>query len=497
MSQHFPALVIAAPLLAALIIAAAGWLNKKLCFPIAIAALALSLYFSIGILLQILQTQLISYRLGGWKPPYGIEFRIDHLNALILVLISAVAFLNLLAAKKKVEADFPDKIGAFYSLYVLFVTGLIGIVITGDAFNLYVLLEITALTGYALIGMGREHAPLASLNYVFMGTIGASFYLLGIGYLYLATGSLNMADLANLLPKIYDSNTVLFAFIFCLVGLFIKMALFPLHAWLPNAYTYSPSATSSLVAPLTTKVMIYVLIRISLFVFTPKYSFANPLISNTLVWLAVVAIVMGSVLALAQRSLTRMLTYIVVAEVGYMVGGFWLGNKDGMTGAILHIVNDAAMTLCLFLAAGSILYRMKSDKFEDLKGIVRKMPFTIAAFLIGSFSIIGVPPTCGFFSKWYLIKGGIAGNHWGFVVALLFSSLVNVIIFFRIIEIGYFEPISDSHHSDPHDKAQEPIKEAPLDMLIPLAIAAVSLVVLGLYTGDIVGNVIRFTLPTG
>ena len=491
MSQQLPALIIVVPLLAALFITAAGWLNNRLCFPIAFISLSISLYSAIVLLGMIVSTNnVIVYRLGGWAPPWGIAFNVDHLNGLVLIAVSAVALLNLIATKKNVEEDFPDKIGPFYSLYVLFVTGLLGILVTGDAFNLYVLLEIASLTGYALLGMGKDRAPLASLNYVFMGTIGASFYLLGIGYLYLVTGSLNMNDLAAILPGIYHSRVVLFAFIICMTGLFIKMALFPLHAWLPNAYTYAHSAATSLIAPLTTKVMIYVMIRITLFVFTPQFSFATLKISGAFVWLAAIAIIMGSFFALSKRSLKKMLTYIIVAEVGYMVGGFWLGNRLAITGAILHIINDALMTLCVFLAAGTILYQVKNDAFVNLKGLFRKMPFSMAAFVIGALSIIGVPPTCGFFSKWYLISGAIAAGHYGFVVALLFNSLVNVVLFFRIIEIGYFEPFTDHHGKDGTQ-----IMEAPLSMLIPLMVVAAGLIVLGIYTGDIVTHIIQFAIP--
>jgi len=491
MSQQLPALIIVVPLLSAFFITVAGWLNNRLCFPIAVISLSISLYSAVVLLSMIISTNnVIVYRLGGWPSPWGIVYNIDHLNGLVLIVVSAVALLNLIATKKNVEEDFPDKIGPFYSLYVLFVTGLLGILITGDAFNLYVLLEIASLTGYALIGMGKDRAPLASLNYVFMGTIGASFYLLGIGYLYLVTGSLNMKDLAAILPGIYHSKVVLFAFIICMTGLFIKMALFPLHAWLPNAYTYANSAASSLIAPLTTKVMIYVMIRIALFVFTPQFSFATLKISGAFVWLAAIAIIMGSCFALSKRSLKKMLTYIIVAEIGYMVGGFWLGNRLAITGAILHIINDALMTLCVFLAAGTILYQVKNDDFANLKGLFRKMPFSMAAFVIGALSIIGVPPTCGFFSKWYLISGAIAAGHYGFVVALLFNSLVNVVLFFRIIEIGYFEPFTDHHGKD-----DTQIMEAPLSMLVPLMVVAAGLIVLGIYTGDIVTHIIQFAIP--
>jgi len=235
------------------------------------------------------------------------------------------------------------------------------------------------------------------------------------------------------------------------------------------------------------------MIRICLSVFSPEFCFDTISLDTAFVWLAVVAIIMGSLLALAQKSLKKMLAYIVIAEVGYMVGGFWLGNRLAITGSILHIVNDAVMTLTIFLAAGSIIYKTGGDAFKDLQGLFRKMPFTMSAFVLGAISIIGVPPTCGFFSKWYLISGGIAAGHYGFVVALIFSSLVNVILFFKIFEIAYYEPFSD-HHG--HHEA-EPIREAPLGMLLPLLFTAVLLIVLGIFTGDIVTKIIQFAIPAG
>jgi multicomponent Na+:H+ antiporter subunit D len=494
MSQNYPALIVTVPLLAAFIISAAGWINKKLCFPIAVAAVAISTLSSIGLLFRVLNEGVVHYRLGGWAPPWGIAYYVDQLNGLVLCVVTVAALLNLIAAKKSIEQEYPEKIGPFYTLYVLFVTGMVGITVTGDAFNLYVLLEIASLTGYALIAMGdKDRAPLASLNYLYMGTIGACFYLLGVGYLYIATGSLNMVDIAHILPNLYQSKAVMGAFVICMVGVWIKMAFFPLHAWLPNAYTFAPSASSSLIAPLMTKVMIYVMIRLILTVFTPKFAFATLAVSDSIVWLACIAIVMGAIFALAQRDLKKMLTYIIVAEVGYMVGGAWLGNRSGMTGAILHIMNDALMTLCVFLVVGNIVYKVKGYAFDDLKGLFAKMPFTMGAFVVGALSIIGVPPTCGFFSKWYLISGAIQAGHYGFMVALIFSSLVNVILFFRVFEIGYYEPLSD-HHG--HDHPAEPMAEAPLTMLVPLYVVAASLIVVGLYTGNIVNLIIRFVIPS-
>ena len=175
-----------------------------------------------------------------------------------------------------------------------------------------------------------------------------------------------------------------------------------------------------------------------------------------------------------------------------MVGGAWLGNRAGMTGAILQIVNDALMTLCVFLVVGNIVYVVKGYAFEDLRGLFRKMPFTMGAFVIGALSIIGVPPTCGFFSKWYLITGAIDAGHYGFMAALLFSSLVSVVLFFRVIEIGYYEPFGE-HHG--HEQHAEKMVEAPLTMLVPLLIVAFGLILMGMYTGDIVGQIIQFAIP--
>ncbi|MCJ7601984.1 MAG: monovalent cation/H+ antiporter subunit D family protein, partial [Desulfobulbaceae bacterium] len=202
MREQYPAIIVVVPLLSALVISAAGWVNKRLCFPIAVAALGVAAFSSIGLLLRVMDEGVIVYQLGGWPPPMGIAYYVDHLNALVLVVVSIVAFLNVIAAKKSIEQEFPEKAAPFYTLYVLQVAGLLGIVVTGDAFNLYVLLEIAALTGYGLLAMGEERAPLAALNYLYMGTIGACFYLLGVGYLYIVTGSLNMVDIAVLLPPL-------------------------------------------------------------------------------------------------------------------------------------------------------------------------------------------------------------------------------------------------------------------------------------------------------
>jgi len=492
MNDDYPALLIVCPLLFAFLVSAMAWIRKGLCFPLAIAGSGLSAWFSIGLFADVLQNGAVQYRLGGWETPWGIGYHVDSLNGMVLMMVSVLAFFNLVATRKSVTAEFPDKEGAFYTLYLLFIVGLVGIVVTGDLFNLYVLLEVASLTGYALIALGGTRAPLAGLNYLFMGTIGGCFYLLGVGYLYIMTGSLNMSDVASLLPAIYSSPAIWVAFTFCLVGVAVKMAFFPLHGWLPNAYTCAPSAVSSLIAPLMTKVMVYVMIRLMISVFTLDFTFSVMKIGGPMVWLSTLAIVMGAALALAQKHLKRMLCYIIVSEIGYMIGGAWLGNAPGMTGAILHILNDALMTVCLFLAVGNIHFQINRLELDQLQGLFHRMPLTMACFVAAGLSIIGVPPTCGFFSKWYLITGALQAGHYGFVAALVFSSLVNVILFFRVIETGYFEGIDHGHG---HGSSPGPRAEAPAVMLAPLLILTFGLVAVGIYTGTIVTRVIDPLIP--
>ncbi len=524
-----PAIVIIIPLLASLLAAASGWINRKAPFPIAAIALFLSFISSVILLMQVVGTgTTIEYRMAGWAAPIGIVYIIDHLSALILVVITSVSFINFIANKKNIDTEFRNKEGAFNSLYLLFTAGLIGMTATGDAFNLYVLMEIASLSGYALIGLGSNRAHLSTLNYLFLGTIGATFYLLGIGYLYIATGSLNMTDIASIIHGMMDSSMILFAFIICMAGLLVKMATFPVHGWLPNAYSNASTVATGLIAPLTTKVTIYIMIRICLTVFLPDYTFEYLKTNEIMVWLAIITIFFGSLSALAQKDYKRMLCYIIIAEVGYMLGGFFLGNRVGISGAILHIINDAAMTLALFMAAGIFLWKTGDDSRDSLKGLFAKMPFTMAGFTIAGLSVVGVPPTCGFFSKWYLLSGGIAAGQYIFVAALIFSSLVNAVLFFRLFEIAHFEPFKEHHHehnSDNHEHhhshntllhhhhdhdyhyenhvehhgetaENSTFKEAPLEMLIPFLAVSIMLVILGLYSGRIVSNIIDFVIPT-
>ncbi|MBW2675862.1 MAG: hypothetical protein JRD89_21085 [Deltaproteobacteria bacterium] len=324
--EQAPVLIVVIVLMSAVATPLIGWLRKDLCYPWVILVLLASTLCSVLVLNTVMHEGVIHYHMGGWLPPWGIEYVIDHLNAMMLVLITGTSLLVAIYSKRSLEAELSDRTVYFYTLFLLQVTGFVGIVSTGDVFNLYVFLEIASLSGYALIATGEEGAPFAAFRYLILGTVGACFYLLGVGYLYMVTGSLNMADLAELLPALYGSKVILVAFAFFMVGIALKMALFPLHMWLPDAYAKAPSVASALIAPLMTKVAVYIMLRVMFTVFRPYFSIDVLPVTKIMLYAGIIAIFAGAVMALAQRDFKRMLCYVVIAEVGYMVGGVGIAN---------------------------------------------------------------------------------------------------------------------------------------------------------------------------
>ncbi|MFQ5849342.1 MAG: monovalent cation/H+ antiporter subunit D family protein [Candidatus Binatia bacterium] len=493
-ADQLPVLIVVIPLISAFLVPLAGWLRREASFVLAVGAVAASFVCSLGTLVKVLRGGTVHYWLGGWEPPWGIEVAVDHLSAYMAALVSGISLVVSIYSRRSVDKEIPDRFVHFYCIFLLLATGLLGMVITGDMFNLYVFLEISSITAYALIAIGEDGAPLAAFNYVILGTIGASLYLLGVGYLYIMTGSLNMVDLSGLLPDLYGSPVIRVAFAFLAVGLGIKIALFPLHMWLPDAYTYAPSSVSAFIAPLMTKVGAYALIRIMFTVFEPRFSFEVLPVGMILVVVAGVAIIVGSVMAIAQLDLKRMLAYSSVSQIGYIVLGVALGNRLAIIGAYLHILNHSLMKGCLFMVSGSLMFRRGMRDISRLRGVHRAMPWTMAAFVIAALSMIGIPPTAGFFSKWYLLLGTIEESQWVLTAVILVSSLLNAVYFFRVIENAYFEP---SHaHEYEHLKA-ETGSEAPLSMLVPMLIMAAAILLVGLSSGKIISVVLESAVPKG
>ncbi|KJS85501.1 MAG: hypothetical protein JM58_08680 [Peptococcaceae bacterium BICA1-8] len=491
MREQLPALIVVVPLLAALASPLVAYFSTTLVRWLSIAAILVAHLSSIGSLVHALTQGTWHYHFGGWAPPWGIEYVIDPLGGVMAVLISFVSLVVVVYSGPFLkEYDWLKK-GIYYALFTLLTTGLLGMVVTGDVFNFYVFLEVSSLTGYALIAAGGNRATVAAFRYLLIGTIGASFYLLGIGYLYAITGSLNMADLAEKIPLIIDSPVVLLAVVMFVVGLGTKMALFPLHGWQPDAYTYSHPAAAALIAGVMAKVPAYAVLRFFFFIIVGS---TGPVQSalEVMGWLAAAGIIVGSIMAIAQKDFRRMLAYSSVAQIGYIVVGLAIGNTFGLIGAMLHFINHAIMKSCLFLVAGGVKFRTGEHAIEKYAELSRKMPLTMGAFLIAALSMVGLPPTAGFFSKWYLVLGALEAGKWPYVVVIIISSLLNAVYFFRIIENAYMKKASPPLA----DKASSTL-ELPLQMLVPIVVLGLGILVLGIFNEQLVSQVLQYAIPGG
>ena len=464
MSLHFPTIIVVLPLLASFLTFFCGWWAKRASYLIALTALGGCFLIAIGILNAVLSQGVIHYRIGGWPPPWGIAYRIDHLSAYMIMLITSLSLFTAVYAPRTVAAEMPDRQALFWCLYLLLNTGILGITLTADLFNLFVLLEVSSLSGYALVAVGRGRAKLAGFRYLLIGTIGATFYLIGTGYLYILTGSLNMEDLQVLLPPLYGTRVVRAAFLFMLFGFGIKIALFPLHAWQPDAYTYAPSAVSVIISTAVAKTSTYALIRVVYSVFTLDFVNRVMPLFDVLCWAAAVAMVFGSVFAIVQNNLKKMLAYSSVSNVGYIVLGVSLAPSTvlGLTPALMHLLNHAVIKGAMYMAACAFIHKFNLWDIRRFEGLGRRMPLTCLSFLLASLAMIGMPPSAGFVTKWYLILAILDARKYALIGVIFLSTLLMIIYFWRVVEMMYIRV-------GPQEKASKGMQtdEIPVSMLTP------------------------------
>ena len=458
MTQHLPILQIVVPMLTAPLCVLLR--RPRATWILALAVTWFALGTSVLLLLRVLHEGTLSYALGGWPPPWGIELRIDVVNAFVLLIVTGISSVVLAAAPRSLDRDVSrDQHYLFYAAYLLCMTGLLGMTATGDAFNVFVFLEISSLSSYALIALGPDRRALSSaFQYLVIGTLGGTFILLGVGMLYMVTGTLNIADLGVRLADVGPNRTVLVALAAIVVGTSIKLALFPLHVWLPNAYTFAPALVTAFLAATATKVAYYVLVRFVFRVFGVELAFNALRLDAVLMPMAILAMFVASTIAIFQTDVKRMLAFSSLAQIGYMVLGLSLATVTGLTGGIVHLFNHALMKSGLFLALACVVVRLGSTRLEDLAGLGKRMPLTAAAFVAGGLGLIGVPLTAGFVSKWFLVLAALEEGYQGVAALILLSSLLAVVYIWRVVEVLYFKapPAGDSE-----------VEEAPWSLLVP------------------------------
>jgi multicomponent Na+:H+ antiporter subunit D len=469
---HAPALIPTVPLIAAPI--SALIYNGRVSWLVVIAVSAFAFLCALILLAQVQGGQAVNYFLGGWAPPLGIAFRVDALNAMLLLIVTGFGVLAAVASWPSIRKDLlPEKHALFYSAYLLCLAGLAGIAITADAFNLFVFLEVSSIATYVLVAMGarRDRRALrAAFDYLIMGSIGATFFVIGIGFLYAATGTLNMADIARLLPETQSPRAVQAGLAFIVVGLGLKFAMWPMHQWLPNAYAYSPSFVTVFLAATATKVALYAMIRFLTFVFPGVASSEAILFAALFAPLAIAAMVVCSFQAMFQTDVRRMLAFSSVAQVGYMVLGLSLGTQDGLAASLLFLFNHALIKGALFLALAGAALHLGGTQLRHLAGLARQAPLTSVALGIGGLSLIGVPLTAGFQSKFVLMQALFAQGWWWAALIVVASSLLAVVYVGRMLEAVFFQP---------HPDANPVRREAPLVILVPLLLLSVLQIAIG------------------
>jgi multicomponent Na+:H+ antiporter subunit D len=441
-----PALQVIVPMLMAPFVV----LLRARSLPWAAATSASLLAFAIAIQLTmiVLGGNPVTYQMGSWAAPYGIELQVDALSALMLLVVTGASSVALVGGRDSLAAIITaDREPYFFAAWLLALAGLAGIVVAADAFNIFVFMEISSLASYVLIAGGPDRRALpATFKYLIMGTVGATFYLIGVGLIYMMTGTLNLADMELRVHEVADQKPILAAAGFITVGLALKAAIFPLHVWLPNAYTYAPHVVTAFLAACATKVSLYVLLRFDFFVFQQNLAGHEFKFAVYLMPLAILGILVGSAVAMFERNIKRMLAFSSVAQIGYMMLGASMVTATGLTAATLHMFNHALAKGGLFLAIAAIAMVAAGCRLKDISGLARRMPWTFAALVVAGLSLIGVPGTAGFISKWYLINAALELETGGvaLVALILVSSLMAVVYIWRIVEAAYFgEPSND------------------------------------------------------
>jgi multicomponent Na+:H+ antiporter subunit D len=482
LALHLPALQVVVPLAAAPL----AVLVRSRGAAFVLVTLAAWAAFAVSILLwlQVNASGPISYALGSWAPPWGIEYRVDSLSALLLMLVCGVAAVVLPYCRASIERELRQDVHyLLYAMFALCLAGLAGIAITGDAFNLFVFLEISSLSSYVLIALGRDRRALvAAYQYLIMGTIGATFIVVGVGLLYLKTGTLNLADMGVRLQEMTSHRPVLAALAFLTVGISLKLALFPLHQWLPNAYAYAPSAVSAFLAATATKVSVYALLRFYFSVFGETAVFKRLPMEDLMLLLALAGMFVASAVAIFQHDLKRLFAYSSVAQIGYIVLGISFDSVTGLTATIAHLVNHAVTKGGLFLLLGAVMAGMGGTTLARVRGIGRVMPLTAFGIVLCGLGLIGVPGTAGFVSKWYLILAALEKGQWWLVFLIVASSLLAVAYVWRFVEAAYF-------HAPRADLAA--VREAPAGLAIPAWTLVGATIWFGLDTSVTVGSAAR------
>jgi multicomponent Na+:H+ antiporter subunit D len=423
------------------------------------------------------------YKVGGWEPinkiPIGIYMVMDGFTVIVLCIINIIGFLSCFYSISYIKRYTAGNY--FYALFCLMVGGMNGVVLSGDIFNIFVFLEISVISAYALVAFGVEKNELeASFKYQVLGGIASFIILFGIGFIYWKTKTLNIADIKQAFSSGYDKKYYLFVQILILSGFGVKAAIIPFHAWLPDAHSSAPSSISAMLSGVLIKAVgIYVIIRLffNMFVISENFS----ILITTLGTLSMVA---GVFLAIGQWDIKRLLAYHSISQMGYVVMSAGIGmilisrgSKPELAslaigGALYHLINHAAFKGLLFLNAGAIEYNIGTRDLKEMGGLARPMPATAATSFIASMSISGMPPFNGFFSKLIIIIAAVLARFYLLAILAVLVSIITLASFMKFQRYAFFNKSDNNKYKD--------IKEVPFPMVFSMVVLSIICVILSL-----------------
>jgi len=471
LSIHIPILIIILPLLAAFLVL----LTRKYKIVLATVSIITSIVFTLTLSSRVLSSDKITYHLGGWRSPLGISLAIDGLSFFFSLIALGLGLLVIIYS-------IPEKRygRTYYFLLLVSLSSMIGVIYTADIFNMYVFYELLSLAVYLLIAYPKTGVTLrASFNYLIMGGVGLSFFLLGIGFLYAMTGTLDIFHIAERLPAALDSSMqmVIMSFVLIVTGMGIKIAVFPLHGWLPDAHSMAPSPVSALLSGITVKIGIYCLIRVIYSVFGTE-TFLLIGSHNILIILGVVSLLFGASMALAQTDLKRLLAYSTINQLGIVLIGLGIGTELGLTGALFHVLNHVIMKSTLFFCAGIMIAETGTREVQGLNGFGRQQPAITFAFIIASLGMIGIPPINGFASKWLICLAAVEAGYVVLVAIILMASAIAAAYYFRVIQVLLSVPLKQDPM--PGHEGEQVIHGGNLFRSWPIYILAAGCLLLGL-----------------
>ncbi len=396
----------------------------------------------------------------------NITLALDGFSLLMLFLISLVSF-----AVGLYCIDYMEHYGSkavFYALFLLMIAGMNGLVLATDLFTIYIFLEVAAVASYALVAFGLGHDELeASFKYLMLSAVATAFILVSISLIFGFTNSLRLHDVALALQLLNEKYLVGICMGMFIFGFGLKAAIVPFHAWLPDAHPSAPAPISAMLSGVLIKISgIYAMTRIFLNVFG-----LNPAISTILMYLGVISILVGAIVAFSQNDIKRMLAYSSISQIGYIILGIGLGTPLGILGGLFHLFNHAIFKSLLFLNSGAIEQATGTRALDKMGGLAKRMPITAGTSAVGSLSIAGVPPLNGFWSKLIIIVALIQAKSYGFAIVAVLASVVTLWYYLIIQRRAFFGKLNETWNN---------IKEAPFWMSASMIILALICIAIGI-----------------